>query len=256
MAKAFNHPVNSSTRYVQQVCVCSEDIATSTGIGSEELAKLRRAGCVPQPTYRVYANGAVASAIRTLGEPAGTAIEFYSPAVVWWLRRASTFSQSFSETELSNALKSWLRIDLSRALQLASSDASTYEKPFVWHHLFDHRQLNADRFDNEVNNIWDDWMSGAWAVCLRRFDGHHLVTKEIERARIASITENGERRLNDAQSKIQLLDAIVRLDSVMLPFAPHERPHGTPGHFIDAMLERYDLPRSTSGYSIDWLLAC
>jgi hypothetical protein len=256
MTRTISHPANASTRYVQQVCIASRDLAAAIGISPNQLAILRSAGCVPQPTYRVFPNGAVVSAVRIFGEPVGTPTEFYSPAVVWWIRRASTLARSVDSASLSAALKGWLETELSQALQAAASDVAAYSISFAWSHLLDGTQIAKDQVSKEADTIWDDWMNGAWAVCLRRFDGFHLVTKEVERARIASITSGGKRKRLDAEARLQLFDAIGRLDSVMLPFAPHERPHGTPGQFIDAVLELYDLPRSTSGHQIDWQLAC
>jgi len=256
MPQAISHPTNSSIRYVRHVCIAFRELSDAIGVGSDGLARLLNSGCIPQPTYRVYSNGAVVSAVRRLGEPVGASLDYYSPAVIWWLRRASTLAPSLTDAALPDALKRWLKSDLSAALLSAANDAHRYKDAFSWSHLLDQKQIIESKLEEEINKIWDDWMSGAWAVCLRRFDGYHLVTKEIERARIASITNNGERGVLDRQSRLQLFDAISRLDSVILPFAPHERPHGTPGLFIDAMLERYQLLCPTSEHSIDWRVAC
>tara|TARA_R110002020_G_scaffold25225_6_gene82120 strand:- start:4114 stop:4329 length:216 start_codon:yes stop_codon:yes gene_type:complete len=39
--------------------------------------------------------------------------------------------------------------------------------------------------------------------------------------------------------RIELLDALETLDAVMLPFAPHQRPFGTPGKWIDTVMSTY-----------------
>ncbi|MES1158329.1 MAG: DUF6058 family natural product biosynthesis protein, partial [Terricaulis silvestris] len=127
--------------------------------------------------------------------------------------------------------------DFRHALLRQAEDARTH----AWSHLFDaHGVLDEPALDVEVGGLCSDWLGGGWAVCLQRWHGHHVVTKNLERARIAAMTDGGRRDLSDAE-RIALLDAIARLDAVMLPFAPYERPHGTPGLFIDAMRERYRL---------------
>jgi hypothetical protein len=124
------------------------------------------------------------------------------------------------------------------ALRRQVGDARLY----AWRHLFEpNGELNEPAIDEEVRTLSADWMNGGWAVCLRKWDGHHVVTKDLERARITAITEDGARETLAPIDRAALRDAITRLDAVILPFAPHERPHGTPGLFIDRMRERYSV---------------
>jgi hypothetical protein len=218
-----------------------------------ELKKIEEEGCLPNPTYKVYVNGAVASDVRVNGLPAGPYQSYFTAPVVWWMKRASMQLLNGAAGNLEQALKSWIKLDLRRALETHSDDA----KMFGWRKLFDHEgKLLEDSLNAEIEAVWQDWMKGGWAVCLRRFDGYHLATKEIERARILALTDSGKRAKLTPHERLILLDAIERLDAVMLPFAPHERPHGTPGLLIDANVARYNLPGGILAAPVEYREAC
>lgn len=79
---------------------------------------------------------------------------------------------------------------------------------------------------------WKSWKDGGYAVCLRSFTGSTCVQKE-------SIGQSLKRQRSDDNSDLadaELLDLIERLDSLLLPFAPYQRPAGTPGLTIDRLL--------------------
>lgn len=211
-------------------------LAVAAGLTERELARLAEAGVLPEPTYRIGPAG-VMSAIGWIGAaPDGEA--FYGPSVIHWLRRARVLAEQVPSAGLVAALEAWLAEDLRRALAARTDEATIHG----WGHLMRGGAVNADAVRGEVESYRDGWEAGGWAVCLRRFDGHHLATKEIERRRIAALTQDGTKPELPAPERLAVLDAMIRLDSVLLPFAPHERPYGTPGKFIDAVALRYDLP--------------
>ena len=88
---------------------------------------------------------------------------------------------------------------------------------------------------------WADWIGGGYGVCLRRFDARSLATKAGEVARIRAITSDGALEVVPPAEKLALIDALERLDAVMQPFAPYQRPHGTPGKWVDPILARYGM---------------
>ncbi len=219
--------------YVEATATPRESLAAASGISERDLAAIEAAGALPNPTYVIFVN-AVRSPIRTLGEPTDDGgAEYYCPAVLSWLRRAALIWPS--EPGLSERLKSWFAGSLRNALQAQATAA----RQFAWSHLFGaNGAISEAALEQEAGSLHANWMNGGWAVCLRRWNGDHVVTKDLERARIGALTQDAMRELN-TEERLQLLDAIERLDSVILPFAPHERPHGTPGLFIDRMRERY-----------------
>src|SRR5690606_3889869 len=91
---------------------------------------------------------------------------------------------------------------------------------------------------------WRDWIDGGYGVCLRHADARHAIIKTCRRAAVLVITDTGRRTELAADQRDALLSALEDLESVMLPFAPHQRPHGTPGLWLDAMLARYGMGRT------------
>lgn len=217
-----------SRAYVETTCTPRELLAAASAVDEATLHTLEQAGGMPAPTYTVF-DGAIRSAIRELGNPpnqGGRA--FYAPAVVAWLRRAVLLD--------ARALQAWFAESFEAALVAQAIDARAQG----WTRLFaPGGSLERDALTAEVQSLHADWLNGGWAVCLRRWNGYHVVTKDLERARIGAITADGTRETLSAPERSALRDAIERLDAVMLPFAPFERPHGTPGLYIDAMRQRY-----------------
>ena len=222
-----------SRAYVEATATPRAALAAASGVSEGDLAAIEAAGALPAPTYVLFEN-AIRSPIRTLGEPpAEGGRAFYCPAVLHWVRRARLLSPE--TVGLADRLQHWFVTDFAMALRAQADDA----RKFAWCHLFDASgALPPEAVDSEAQTLHADWMKGGWAVCLRRWNGYHVVTKDLERARIGAITEDATRDPRDVHRHI-LFNAIERLDSVVLPFAPYERPHGTPGLFIDRMRERY-----------------
>jgi hypothetical protein len=223
--------------YVRRHCIPRAELARAVGGSAGDLQQLVDAGVVPEATYRVTAT-AVVSAIGAVGaiSPDEPSQDYFGPSVAMWLRRALVLADGDCGAGLSETLQAWLTGDLAAALAARPGEAKAYG----WNHVMRDGGIDPMAVRREVDSYWPGWMRGGWAVCLRRFDGHHLATKEIERCRIADL-DSGEGRLSPVR-RLALLDAIDRLDAVLLPFAPHERPSGTPGQFIDGPVRRRGLP--------------
>ena len=227
----------ASCAYVEAIATPRETLALAAGVSERDVDAIREAGALPAPTYVIFAN-AIHSPIRDLGLPPsdGGGRAFYCPAVLPHLRRAALMLAQGDD--LARRLEAWLAASLTVAAREQADDAQLY----AWTHLFQSDgALNDDAVQAEARQLGDDWLGGGWAVCLRRWDGRHIVTKDLERARIAALTDDGKREKLSGDERLALFDAINRLDALMLPFAPYERPHGTPGLFIDQMQTRYRL---------------
>jgi len=222
-----------SRTYVEAIATPREALAAASGVSDRELAAIEAAAALPAPTYVLFEN-AIRSPIAVLGEaPNEGGRAFYCPSVVHWVRRAKLIG--VDRSDLLEQLQAWFVHDFAAALEAQAADARLH----AWSHLFDgNGTLVAAARAEQVRTLCAEWMNGGWAVCLRRWNGYHVVTKDLERARIGALTEDATREL-DAAERQTLFDAIERLDSVMLPFAPHERPHGTPGLFVDRMRAHY-----------------
>jgi hypothetical protein len=224
-----------SHAYVETTATPREALPAATGVSQSELDAIAVDGAMPAPTYVLYEN-AIVSPIATLGSPDAGAVgrEYFGPSVLGWLRHAALLSQS------QHAIMPALEAAFADSFRSALRRQVSWARVFAWRHLFDSNgDLKDDAVDEQVHTLSAEWMNGGWAVCLRKWDGHHVVTKDLERAHIALITEDGQRETLARADQHTLRDAIERLDAVMLPFAPHERPQGTPGPFIDRMRKRY-----------------
>ncbi len=224
-----------SRAYVETTATPREKLAVAIGVDQAVIEAIAADGAMPTATYTIYDN-AIVSPIATLGTVAEGAAgrDYFCPSVLGWLKHAALLHQSKHATlpALNEAFAESFRSALRRQVMRA--------RAYAWAHLFDASgALKEDAVDEEVRTLSADWMNGGWAVCLRRWDGHHVVTKDLERAWIGVITDDARAESLAPTDGHALRDAIARLESVTLPFAPHERPNGTPGLFIDRMRDRY-----------------
>jgi hypothetical protein len=225
--------LNDSRRYVTSNCIPADELVAASGLSPAIFAAL--APVMPEPTYRMFAHG-ISNSVGQIGVCEGPSQDYYGRAVPWWLRRAAEFLRDQPSINIAEAMQSWLAEDLTRVLRERAPDANR----FAWGHIVDAGgAVDNLALDRAVDTLFQEWRLGGWCVCLREFDAHHLVTKESERLRIEHLTDAGRHATIDVATRHRLLDAIARLDSVMTPFAPYERPTCTPGKFIDAMVARY-----------------
>ncbi len=103
--------------------------------------------------------------------------------------------------------------------------------------------LSLDAAEALAAAEWADWVNGGYGVCLRHWSAADVIAKMLHRGRIIALTDGGTRQTLTASDRLALLEAMERLEAVTLPFAPHQRPTGTPGLWIDKILVRYALGR-------------
>jgi hypothetical protein len=228
--------VEAARRYVSRFCTPASRLAEAAGVSESCLEQLSRAGALPAPTYRLYEEG-VLSPIAARGDTTGAADEdWYGPAVAAWIRPAAILSRHGSP-DIAGRLASIFESMLYQALEERAEECAR----FGWSHAFKGSTLDREQVSLLSAELWADWMSGGWAVCLRSWSGRSVVAKEVQRSRIRAITRDGTREpadLMDAE-RLDLCQAIGELEAVMLPFAPHERANATAGLWIDAILNRY-----------------
>lgn len=232
----FNADLYARSRiYIEATAMPRDGLTAALAADRGTLDALAAEGAMPAPTYTIYEN-AIVSPIRALGAPDEGAAghDYFGPSVIGWLKHAALLREG--KHAILPALNMAFADSFRSALRRQVMRARTY----AWSHLFDARgDLKDGAVDEQIRTLSAEWMNGGWAVCLRQWDGHHVVTKDLERAFIGAITDDGARQTLAPIDRRALRDAIERLEAVMLPFAPYERPHGTPGLFIDRMRERY-----------------
>jgi len=157
-------------------------------------------------------------------------------AATWWVRRASLLVDGgLTDPHLvAVQLRETFRADFTQAVVTSPIARLGYPD------LFDGGKIALDACNSRADREWADWINGGYGVCLRRFDANSLVTKTCEVTRNQMISENGTKDRLTQVERLSLLDAIEKLDAVMLPFAPYQRPSGTPGKWIDKLMYKYN----------------
>lgn len=229
-------PVNEKNTailaYLSQHTLTLEEVANATGLSQSELHELDKAGVFPAPSYVVTPEGvwnALSAALqgheKSIKAPQGE--NYYGHAIVTWLRRAHFFKEQKSTLSLMSNLKEWLFRDCYDALY--HPDCRIYG----WSELFAEENLQEDKVQNLVNELWDEWMSGLLGICVKEFDGYYMITKIRERARIQSLLEQKSIEQMSAADRIALGAVIIRLHQIVTPFDPITRPTSTRGRWIE-----------------------
>lgn len=226
--------------YVGRHFVELADLAAGAGTDTTTVASFVAAGVAPQPSYRIWPNGAFASPIGGThgGEPQGTSTDWYSPAAIWWIRRALGMTEA--PAEIAQRFAETFVADFVTRLGALPDGHLAYPDVYVA------GVLSPDAAAALAAAEWADWINGGYGVCLRHWSAADAITKMLQRGRIIALTDGATRETLTSSDRIALLEAMERLEAVMLPFAPHQRPAGTPGLWIDRILKRYGLGRPTS----------
>lgn len=223
--------------YVERYFVSLDELAALGGTDTSALTDLIAARAIPGPIYSLWPNGAFWSMIGgSHGDtPRGEPTHWYAPAAAWWIRRA----RNLSPTAAATAFEARFVADF--VARLAAEPQGSLGYPAV----YASGQFVSDAAAIAGRSEWRDWINGGYGVCLRHADAHHAIVKTCRRASVLSMTDAGRATALAADAIDHLLTVLEELDAVMLPFAPHQRPHGTPGLWLDATLERYGLGRTS-----------
>jgi hypothetical protein len=90
--------------------------------------------------------------------------------------------------------------------------------------------IDSDTARTAARDEWASWIQGGYGVCLRIFTAETCVAKESLGAWLkAAVAEP------DYDAAALLADVEI-LAGLLLPFAPWQRPTGTPGRTIDRLL--------------------
>ena len=223
--------------YVERHFVQLPELAARAGTDGVTAGELVAAGVAPQPSYRIWPSGAFSSPVGGAhgGEPAGPSADWYSPAAAWWIRRAlgmaeapATIARLFADSFVADFVA-----------QLAGLPDGHLAYP----QIYVDGALSPTAAEALARTEWADWIDGGYGVCLRHWSAADAIAKMLQRGRIIALTDGGTRETLEPRDRLALLEAMERLDAVLLPFAPHQRPTGTPGLWIDRILVRYGLGR-------------
>jgi hypothetical protein len=218
-------------RYIDRHFWTIDDLADATGTSVDRVRALIAAGCAPGPVYVLGDEGWWSALDRDeRAMPEGPA--WYSPGAAWGIRRASLVARDgASDADVATMLARDFAAAFVRALAAVDGAATAFPGCFV---------------DGAIDTIaahvvaraeWDSWLDGGYAVCLRVFTAATCVMKETLAARMKAALAT------DDYDAAALLVMAEQLAGIILPFAPWQRPTGTPGRTIDRLLAEQALGR-------------
>ncbi len=227
--------------YVERHFIGLPELAARGGTGVGFVSALINAGAIPGPSYRIWPGGAFWSAVGDAvgSEAGGSPTEWYSTATVWWIRRA--VAMAGDPAEIAASFRKRFIGEFGEKLALLPDGNLAYPDAYAGSTPTPAGALSTAEAE------WADWISGGYGVCLRHWSAADAIEKMLQRGRVIALTEGGTREDLSDDVKAELIDAMERLEAVMLPFAPHQRATGTPGLWIDRILLRYGLGQPAGG---------
>jgi len=233
-----------SLRYVSKWFCGLDSLCDLTGLIKTDVVAMIKSGCAPGAIYALNEKDEWWSALaaytgNTIRQPPESARHWYTPAAAWWLRRASlnirmghNLSQSAELNEAS------FIADFNVVFPSTLDAAIAY--PDCFH---EDRTINFEHVAEAASREWAAWVSGAYGVCLRDFSAHACIRKETLAACIKAQLSMAPGKFPEIRTDLQLIGALHELSSLITPFAPWERPTGTPGVTIDKALTSLALGR-------------
>lgn len=226
----------AAERYVVRHFIGYDALVERTGASENIVADLLTRGAAPGVIYVKTENRSWWSALGAYigrNDPAPPDGEcWYNPASVWHLRRALLhIAAGMSPSEAAESGRTrFIRefVDLLPAIEGAA---------LAYPSCFNGAAIDSVESEAMALKEWDAWIRGAYGVCLRRFSAHSCIEKEALRALIVASLNDSAARLDDER----VFDYVERLEALVMPFAPWERPGGTPGTAIDAPLAKLGL---------------
>lgn len=215
-------------RYVECWFWTLDELAEAVGVVPARIEQLIAAACAPGP---IYAWDGIRwwSALGAEGPPP-FGERWYSPGAAWGLRQAELATRGGnSPQDAAAALRDRFAERFVVALGRQPHARLAFDACF-----------SGDAIDRKAADIaarseWESWIQGGYGVCLRIFTAETCVAKEALGARIkAAIGAPG-------YDPAALLADAETLAGLILPFAPWQRPVGTPGRTIDRLLREQHL---------------
>ena len=223
--------METARRYVERWFWTLEALAGSVGSTPDEVATLIVAGCAPGPIYVHQADGTWWSALgATPPPPPGEA--WYAPGAAWGLRRA-ILARRGGATPNEAAAANRARFVRDFVVEIGRVEDAARAFP----RCFADGRIDADAAAVVAAEEWASWIAGGYGVCLRVFTAATCIAKESLGAAMKAALAEGDGDPAD------LLDQAEALAGLVLPFAPWQRPVGTPGRTIDRVLDEQGLGR-------------
>ncbi len=226
-------------QYMEQWFWNISSLAQAADVNENVVNEMILEGCIPGTIYSFDLEYGWWSALAAyMGQASSTAPDdgkmWYSPATLWWIRRTVLhLPTGKSLAEISRELETTFEKEFVALLKVIPNANSAYPDGYSSDGVLDNHKAHQIAQDE-----WRSWICGAYGVCLRDFAANNCIRKEVFGALLKTHFEEGSAsRLTD----LEVLAMTQELASLVTPFAPWERPTGTPGKTIDVALCRFKL---------------
>lgn len=222
------HADDDARRYVERWFWTLDDLAEAVGVTPARIEQLIAAKCAPGPVYARGADGWWSALSADGVAPAGE--RWFSPGAAWGLRQAELATRGGSSPAETAAM---LRDGFADRFAVALGHQQYARLAFAG--CFSGDTIDPDAARVAAGREWASWIQGGYGVCLRVFTAETCVAKESLGAWLkVAVAES------DYDAAALLADAET-LAGLLLPFAPWQRPTGTPGRTIDRLLREQRL---------------
>ena len=215
---------DTDSRYVRLHFWTLDELADAVGAPVDRVLALVDAGCGPLPSYVRAGDGWWSALDRDhRAMPDGAA--WYARGAAWTLRRALLMTnEGMSDIAAAAALREQFAAAFVVALGRVDEAALAFPGCFDGLRVVDAAAVGA------ASQEWEAWIDGGYGNCLRVFTAETCVMKETLAASMKAALASGG---GDVATMLMQAET---LDGLILPFAPWQRPTGTPGRTIDRLL--------------------
>lgn len=222
------HIDDDARRYVERWFWTLDNLAEAVGVTPARIEQLIAANCAPGPIYARSADSWWSALGADGAAPAGE--HWFSPGAAWGLRQAELATRSGS----SPAEAAAMLLD-SFADRFASALGHQRYARLAFATCFSGDAVDLGAARAAARDEWASWIQGGYGVCLRIFTAETCIAKESLAAWLKAALAEPD---YDAAA---LLAEAETLAGLLLPFAPWQRPSGTPGRTIDRLLRKQNL---------------
>lgn len=194
-------------------------LATSAGIGIDELDALISDRLVPAPSYVVTDNGKVSSFVfGEMDAPGSAPGSYFHPSQVVWIERARNVLASGDAHDAEARLKAQFTANFATAL--ATLNLTTWRL----RDSFDENGAPiAEGLLVRTDNAWKYFLNGTFTLCVANpISEAHIAYKEVLQEKLSQQSENGSKTVYPPQQARAMLDLIDAYAAAAMLFSPIE----------------------------------
>lgn len=194
-----------------------EELASRAATSEEQVRALELARCIPATSYCVGGEMTYTSSFGTYRLPVAET-RYYHSDILRWVLRALDLLKTMDIEDVAKVVRAEFDDQFHAALQGA-------EPPWP----------------GGADYAWNYILDGTWGLCLKDVDVASLLTKEQARVTIRNLVRPEADHVLSAEDRLELEAALVRFETVALPFAPHEVGESCRHKELGPAIQKYGL---------------